>query len=230
MARTRPAGRLDEILDAALEVFSSMGYRRARMADVAHAAGVSPGLLYTYVAGKEALFSLVVRREVGVEPAEFALPVENPPARTLEALVTKSLRELVQCPTLDAALATNRASRDVRAEVEAILREVYDSVHRARRLVRLLERSALDWPELGDRYYRRGRQPFIHQIARYIERRSKSSAFHTPPDATLAARFVLETIAWFAYHRYGDYDGADIPDDIARETVVQLLTNSLVPS
>ena len=41
-------------------------------------------------------------------------------------------------------------------------------------------------------------------------------------------RFVIETVAWFANHRYGDHDGGEIPDDIAQATVVQLVTAGLV--
>lgn len=62
MARTRAPERIHQIVDAALSVFLERGYRRARMADVAEAAGVSPGLLYTYAANKEALFQLVILR------------------------------------------------------------------------------------------------------------------------------------------------------------------------
>src|SRR5207302_1397330 len=125
VARTRAPERLQEIADAALDVFFERGYRRARMVDVAEAAGVSPGLLYTYAENKEALFQLVILRAPGVEPDETALP----------------------SPT---------------------------------------------------------------------------------PDPEVAARFVIETVSWFANHRYGDYDGAQIDDGTARETVVQLVSAALV--
>jgi hypothetical protein len=55
-----------------------------------------------------------------------------------------------------------------------------------------------------------------------------SGHFAPVPDPEVAARFVIETVAWFANHRYGDYDGAQIPDDVAEETVVQLVTAGLV--
>jgi hypothetical protein len=41
---------------------------------------------------------------------------------------------------------------------------------------------------------------------------------------------VIETIAWFANHRYNDHDGAQIDDEVAQATVVQLVTAGLVGS
>src|SRR2546421_201921 len=82
---------------------AAAGYRRTRMADVAVAAGVSPGLLYTYAESKEALFALVVQREAGVDIATLPLPVGTPSDHALVALVRRSLGALVDVHTLDAA-------------------------------------------------------------------------------------------------------------------------------
>ncbi len=50
----------DRIHAAALRVFAARGYPDAGMAEIAREAGVSPGNLYHYAAGKEALFAEVV--------------------------------------------------------------------------------------------------------------------------------------------------------------------------
>ena len=52
------------ILDAALSVFARYGWRRASMADVAQAVGVSRPALYLHFASKEELFEAVVRSAV----------------------------------------------------------------------------------------------------------------------------------------------------------------------
>ncbi len=227
MARTRAPGRLRDILDAACDVFSTVGYRRARMQDVAQAAGVSPGLLYTYAAGKEALFSLVIQREAGVDVDALALPVPNPGGQDLEAIVERVLRSAMKAPSLEAAERTPVVT-DARAELRAIVAELYDRISHARRLLRLVERTALDWPELADHFYNRGRRPFVQRLGRYIARRTRSGDFRSVPNPEVAARFILETASWFANHRYGDHDGAAIDDTVARATVIELVTNSLV--
>ncbi len=226
MARTRAPRRLQDILDAALQVFSSAGYRRARMHDVAEAAGVSPGLLYTYAAGKEALFSLVIQREAGVDVDALPLPIPNPDTRKLEAVVDRALRTIMRAPALDAA--EKQPAADARAELAAVIAEMYDGVNRGRRLTRVIERTALDWLALAARFYNRGRKPFVKRLGRYIARRVASGDFHAVPDPDVAGRFMLETVAWFADHRYGDHDGAAIDDAVARATVIELVTNSVL--
>ena len=226
--RTRAPHRLQDIADAALDVFLRTGYRRARMADVARAAGVSPGLLYSYAESKEALFHLVLQRELGVDVGSLPLPVPTPDPAATRKLVGQALREVGTIPTLEAA--TDDPPSGIRSELDAIVGDLYDRVHRYRRFIRLVERSALDWPELSDRFYERGRRPFVGRLGDYISTRVASGRLQPVPDPEVAARFVVETVAWFANHRYGDHDGARIDDSVARATVVQLVTAGLIGS
>jgi len=62
--RRRAANRPQEILDAALTVFSARGFAAAKLDDVAKEAGVSKGTLYLYFKDKEALFEALVRGAV----------------------------------------------------------------------------------------------------------------------------------------------------------------------
>lgn len=59
--RRRAADRPKEIIAAALEVFSEHGFTRARLDDIARAAGVSKGALYLYFETKQDLFKAVVQ-------------------------------------------------------------------------------------------------------------------------------------------------------------------------
>ena len=226
MARTRAPGRLDEIAESALKAFMSGGYRRTRMSDVARAAGVSPGLLYTYAESKEALFLLVLLRETGTDVDSLELPVSSPEDGDLRSVLRKGLQRVGIFPTLDAALQTD-SPPDARAELAAIVGEHYDGVLAHRRVIRLVEQCAADWPELATLFYDRGRKGFVHRLGEYIRRRAASGQFRQVADPDVAARFVIETVAWFANHRYGDHDGAGIADDVARATVVDLLTAGL---
>jgi AcrR family transcriptional regulator len=66
----RPEARPEEILDAAQEVFTTSGFARAKLDDVARLAGVSKGTLYLYFDSKEALFREMVRAKVVASLAE----------------------------------------------------------------------------------------------------------------------------------------------------------------
>src|SRR3954454_5183839 len=205
MVRARAPRRLEDIVEAATQVFLQKGYRRARMDEIAREAGVSPGLLYTYAAGKEALFQLAQLHELGVDISDSELPVRKPSVSEMQSVARRAFKELAAVPALQAALDTGEPA-DVREEVSAIVREHYVALHRYRRFVRLTERSALDWPDMAERYYTRGRQPHVRQLGSYISARVTSGHFAAVPDPDVAARFVIETVAWFANHRYGDYD------------------------
>ena len=226
MARTRAPGRLDDIVDAAVTAFMTTGYRGTRMADVAAAAGVSPGLLYTYAESKDALFLLAVLRETGRDIDSLELPLRSPEEGEVRAVLRKGLQRVGYVPTLDAAMGTDDPA-DARAELSAIVSEHFDGVNANRRLIMLVERCARDWPELASLFYDRGRKGFVHHLGTYVQRRVATGHFRAVPDPDVAARFVVETVAWFANHRYGDHDGARIPDDIARATVVDLVTAGL---
>src|SRR6476660_228183 len=95
MPRTRAPDRLDAIAAAALATFAA-----------AAAAGVSPGLLYTYAESKEALFALVVQREAGVDIAVLPLPVTTASDAEFVALVRTALDALVDVCVFAGAEAT----------------------------------------------------------------------------------------------------------------------------
>lgn len=61
----RPEERPRELLDAALEVFSTHGYRATRLEQVAEAAGVTKGAIYYYFSTKEELLTQALQHRVG---------------------------------------------------------------------------------------------------------------------------------------------------------------------
>ncbi len=62
--RRRKAARPDEIVAAALEIFSEKGFAAARLDDIAARAGVSKGAIYLYFATKEDIFRAVIAQAV----------------------------------------------------------------------------------------------------------------------------------------------------------------------
>lgn len=228
MPRRRSPDRLDTIVAAALATFAAAGYRRTRMADIAAAAGVSPGLLYSYAESKEALFGLVIQRELGVDLATLPLPA---PGGT-EADLLDALRASIRIAGEQHAIAAAERVEtpvDIRAECAGIVAEEFDGIAGARTLLRVVERCAADWPALAATFYEQVRQPHVERLAAYLARR-RDAGLLPIGDADVAARFVIETIAWFANHRFNDHDGASLDDDTVRTEVVDLITRALVES
>jgi len=104
--RRRPETRPDEILDAALAVFSEKGFAAARVEDVATRAGLSKGAVYLYFDSKEALIAALVKRfatDVVAQAAErFTALAQTDPVETLRA-AQRYLMTALDDPVISAA-------------------------------------------------------------------------------------------------------------------------------
>src|SRR4051794_429021 len=64
VSRSRPPGRLKDVISAATRVFADKGYSRTQVADVAREARLSVGALYGYAENKDALFHWCIEAAV----------------------------------------------------------------------------------------------------------------------------------------------------------------------
>jgi AcrR family transcriptional regulator len=229
MPRTRPVGRLDALVDAAAEAFSRNGYRRTQMADVARALGVSAGTLYGYVAGKEALFDLVVQRAFLDEPQPPPeLPVPTPERDELAAHVRRRLGRRAQHRWLEAALSREGPPADPAAEVAGVVGELFDYLSRHHRGLALLERCAADRPELAELYFGRSRRGLHERLERWIALRTEQRVFRQVPDVEATARLVVESAAYVAWKRHGDPVPGGYTPDAGRSSVVTFVSRALL--
>jgi AcrR family transcriptional regulator len=229
MPRSIPPDRFQALLEAATAVFLEQGYRRTQIADVAARVGLSKGSVYTYVESKEALFDCVLRHADASEPIELpeTLPVPSPPpGATLERL-QKRLAEEGTLPALTAANSRARVA-NVRAELEAILGELYDALVRHRTAIKLLDRCAPDHPELAGLWYRGGREAALSLLRRYVDDRTRRGRLRRFEDSSVAARIVLETLVFWAVHRHWDPSPQAVDEASAKRTALAFLTGALV--
>jgi AcrR family transcriptional regulator len=80
----------DELLDAALRVFASRGYRQAGVDEIAAAAGYSKGALYWHFSGKEDLLLTLLEERVDAPLRELVGLLESaPPERDMSLVATE---------------------------------------------------------------------------------------------------------------------------------------------
>ena len=158
MARKIPEDRFTHLVAVATQVFIERGYRLTQMGDVAAALGVAKGTLYGYVESKEALFELCLRYATTREPIEVpsVVPLPTPRRGALKRLFSQQLRLRASFSELQAALARERAP-DIRAELDAVLREFYTVSDTYAVAIKLVDR-AVGHPEISDEWQTRGRQ------------------------------------------------------------------------
>jgi AcrR family transcriptional regulator len=200
------------------------------MADIAREMGVSQGTLYNYVESKEALFLLVCERGFSDGPIR---PPHQPPIAcpSFEAMLRRIREQMLSRIRLDALSAALRTKKvvDARAELEGVLREFYSVIERTRHGFDLIERSALDVPEMAEMLFVKGRRKAVGAFARYLTNRIESGHFKPVPDASTGARFVIETVTWFGRHRHNTPDSQMISDHDALETTIHFLIGALIP-
>jgi AcrR family transcriptional regulator len=218
--------RLVALASAATAVFGRFGYRGTRTSDVAKQAGMSAGLVFTYVESKEALFHLVFLHGFGVLDTVAELPLATPAEGETARLIEESLRQ-VPAPNLRAALAADRPD-DVAVELAGIAEERYDIQERLWPLLAVIERCAVDLPTIEEFYYRRTRVGYFGRLAQYLEKRSAAGHLRPMPDYPVAARVVSESISWFAWHRREGRDALLYDDDMARKTVIEFVCAALL--
>jgi len=189
----------------------------------------SPKALYLYVESKEALFDLVARYADSDRPFENPppLPVATPkPGATLD-YVRQRLLENRSLAALGAALGRQRVT-NARAEIAAIVVELYQAMAHNRHGLRLLDRAAADMPELAALWFAGARGGLIAMLEQYLRDRTRRGKLRPVPDTSVAARLIIETVVFWAVHRHWDPHPQTVRDDIAQATVVQLICDALV--
>ena len=216
--------RLERTIDTARARFARHGFRRTKMADVAAALDLSVGNLYNYVASKEALFDLVLRRTLG--PPGYRLPRELPaPHRTPRQTVAWLRRRLdfkSDFPLLETAAVPPHPSP------AAIAAELYDVSAALAPGFEVLERSAPDLPELLELFLSL-RRALIERLERWLDAGGRAGALRPVDDPAVTARLLLEAALWASQRRRRDRESVRVDGPAARAGLVDLAVTLLEP-
>ena len=74
-SRLAPARRREEILDAANALFAERGYDEVSIEDIAHAAGVTRGLVHHYFGGRKEVYIALLERIGTMREEQLPPPV-----------------------------------------------------------------------------------------------------------------------------------------------------------
>lgn len=225
-----PPRPVAEIAEAAARVFMAKGYRAAGVSDVSAALHLSHGAVYTYAKSKGALLYLALLRLASPESLTgLDIPVPTPAPEDIVAAVRAGDGGHDALPVLAAAAGGRRRHVSVAEEFGAIIDELYGYVERNRHLLALVERCAPDLPELARFYFVQRRRTLLARLGDYLRRHIRSGALRPVPDVPAAARFVTETVTWFAWHRLDDPDSTTLDGAACRRTVRHLLLTAFLP-
>lgn len=153
--------RRQQIIEAALKVFSTKGFHKATNKDIAQeAGGISPGLIYWYFKDKEDLFLSIIRERASV----FALAdhperlMDLPPREGL-ALVGRTYLSIFHVPGNVA-------------------------------IFRILIGEATRFPQIGEMFFRVAGRRFLGLISQYLQHHVELGNLR-PHDTSISARSFL---------------------------------------
>jgi AcrR family transcriptional regulator len=153
--------RKQQIMDGALDVFSSKGFENATNKDIAHAAGIgSPGLIYHYFKDKSDLFRQVVERRV-----------------PLLQLIAHP-EEIAELPTEDALRRVGHAYLEILKNRKAVA------------MFKLVIGEAARRPKVAQLFNELGPNRVLSFLADYLEAQMKAGTLRRS-DADIAARCFL---------------------------------------
>ncbi len=217
------------VLDAAEQLFATRGYRMTRTADIAKAVGVTEPAMYRYFAGKDALFEQVIVRAVPAGRSyrmPEVLPVPNPASDAVLRFLRGVFLESRHLPTLQRALRTRSDSASgARAELEAVVDELFDLGARYAVGVRIMRASALESPELARLWDDEHRIPLGGAVASYLESRASAGHLLLPADPVATVGVVGRIIETHAV--YPETVSAHLPERERRAVVVRAVVAML---
>lgn len=210
--------KVDAIVQASAIAFADTGYRRTQIADVAARSGVALGTIYRYVASKEQLFALALVHGSGNEIEPWIR----------DRGWVESLPGCLEQPLLRWFDPIAITRYEINPDLVALLGELYDLTAKQRVAIRMLERSAQEWPELSDFYLQRVRAPAVEILQDVLVILQRQGTVRELVSTQASAYLVMETIAWFAMHRHFSRDTPDISDDVARSVALDHLVSGLI--
>lgn len=228
MARSIPQDRFSQLIEVATKTFVGRGYRLTQMSDVAEALGVAKGTLYGYVKSKEALFDAAVRFADGQVPTPetHTLPLPTPVrGSTVQYVRDRLMREASELALVQ-ALSRPKRVRAPQDEFESIVRDLYRRMLRNRHALKLVDRCAVDHPELASVWFEQGRYQQVELLGKYLQKRVADGGIRSLPNVQLAARMLLETLALWAIHMPWDAAPRSFAEADVENSVVDMLVHA----
>ena len=195
------ADRRQQIIEAALKVFSTKGFHKATNKDIAQAAGgISPGLIYWYFKDKEDLFLSIVRERVAIFTlAEHPERIMDLPPREALGLIGRTYLSVFKVPGNIA-------------------------------MVRMLVGEVIRFPQIGEMFFKVAGRRFLGLISQYLQHQVDLGRLR-PHDTTIASRsflgmFVINVVAREILR---DPEALVTPDEQIVATVVDIFVSGLAP-
>lgn len=144
------------------------------------------------------------------------------------AFVAEQLSRQQGVAALVAALDRQTVYKDVPGELTGIVTELYDTLARNRRALKLLDRAAVDHPALAQVWFSGAREGVVGLPAEYLRTRGNKGQVRSAQHPLVVARICLETLSFWAIHRHWDPHPQAVSDDVAKDEAIRFVVAALL--
>ncbi|VDG24385.1 TetR/AcrR family transcriptional regulator [Lactiplantibacillus mudanjiangensis] len=191
--------KLTRILASAQAQFIVPGFADTKMVNIAKAADVAVGTLYTLVKSKSELLTLLFATTL--DPTIITQPLQLPWRPLTNAELVAQTKQAYQTATR--SLLTSIQTSPVDNQFDTLVTELFTTFDRFGAYFLTLERNPQMNPELMT-LYRHYRQQLYHTISRILGQLSAKNVIRPLPNPTADAFIIIDEIFWWSAHKQYD--------------------------
>jgi AcrR family transcriptional regulator len=177
------------------------------MDDIAKAADVSKGTLYNYFTSKAHLFAYLLENGMPGESAATSIPAMGAvkSERELLSQLRKQLKKESRLGSVEKFLKRKPEEVDLESELHEIMSEWWDLLERNRVQIMLLERSAIEFPEMARIYDLYARERVLQKVEKYLSVRISQGVMRPLASVAGMARMLMTTMSMFGWRQFMRY-------------------------
>lgn len=218
-----PEVRLKKVFDVSSRLFITQGFSRTQMEQIAREVGISIGSMYDLFASKRVILDFLIQCTIqpGFIELDLKLPLDVAQLNGLDAQVREAFEDITQ--RFEAPLDNNCEGYSY----EKMLSDAFDVLSTYGTGCLLLESNPEVFDSLFD-YYARYRRRFYNAVEQFVHAFRARGMLRLRPEAQQAARFIVDSLYWWAMQIHYDIFGSDetISPAAAKEICIDALLHT----
>lgn len=210
--------KLEKIYNAACRLFNKRGYPDTKMAEIAKAADIAVGTLYSMFTGKESVLTFTILCAFDRDYLHREIPL---PIRTIDTSVLKANLERVLAEIKDILEITDKMG-SIRKDFITLLGELYDAFAVYVMGLDNIEKNGKILEELNSIYLPQKRW-FWGEMGRLLKLYMEAGQIQPVQHIPAHVEFLISTLSWWAVNVWNTFPNIDISPTEAKETFLGII-------
>lgn len=203
--------RIQEIAEAATDLFLQQGYAKTQISHIAKAVGVSVGTIYLDFTGKKEIMHFILKRtlEPDFNDREFDRPITD-------HLFTGLEEQIIACFEQSGREFAAHLHTIDQYSLEMLVSDAFDILARYAVGCLFIERNQYDFKKLAE-HYRVYRTQFFQTMTQYLQKFIEAGKVRPLQHLELSTTLIIEMLSWWAMDiRYTSFQTQKISMELAK--------------